>query len=100
MTYNGPSSYLLADSDQEGNVADDSNDNIDVLDDEDDENLMVDGDDASDHHEGDRSLHSPLEGVVVHHQLQMSALSNMHQREGQMSPAIGETYAIYNILIM
>ena len=81
------SSYLFADSDQEGRVADDTNDNIDVLDDEDDENLMVDGDDGSDHHDGDRKLHSPLEGVDVHHQLQMSAL---HPREGQMLPPIGE----------
>ena len=87
---NGYSSYLFADSDQEGNVADDSNDNIVVLDDEDDENLMVDGDDGSDHPDGDRKLHSPLEGVGVHHQLQMSALSNMHPREGQMFPPISE----------
>ena len=80
----------MVDSDQEGNIADDSNDNTDVLDDEDDENLMVDGDDGSDHTDGDRKLHSPLKGVGVHHQLQMSALSNMHQREGQISPPIGE----------
>ena len=83
-------SLLSVDSDREGNVADDSNDNIDVLDDEDDENLMVDGDDGSDHHDGDRSLHSPLESVGVHHQLQMSALRNVHQREEQMSPPVGE----------
>ena len=89
---NGYSSYLFSDSDQEGNVADDSNDNIDVLDDEDEENLMVDGDDGSDHPDGERKLHSPLEGVGIH-QLQMSALSNMHPREGQMSPPIGELNA-------
>ena len=78
---------MSPDSDIECNVADDSTDNIDVLedDDEEDDTLMVDGDrELSDN---TSSLHSPLEGpaAAVHNSLQVAAL-----RDGHSSPRIGQ----------